>query len=191
VVDPKADVTDLLHRAQEGDAEAADALLGLAYGELRRLARARLRSGGRGALLDTSSLVHEWYVRFAEGHTLRLQDRVHFMRHASRVMRSVIVDFARRRTADRRGGNAPHLSLATPGTEALASAVGRGAREILGVHDGLDALEKLHPRMARVVEMRYFGGLTEAEIGEALGVTERTTRRDWEKARLWLLEFLR
>lgn len=189
-MDPKADVTDLLHRAQEGDAEAAEALLDIAYGELRRLARARLRSGGRGALLDTSSLVHEWYVRFADGQTLRLQDRVHFMRHASRVMRSVIVDFARRRAASRRGGGAPHLSLATPPTEALAS-VGRGAREILGVHEGLDALEKLNPRMARVVEMRYFGGLTEVEIAEALGVTERTTRRDWEKARLWLLEFLK
>lgn len=186
-VDPKANVTDLLHRAQQGDSQAREALLSATYTELRRLARARLRSGGRSTLLDTSSLVHEWYLRFAEGRTLRLQDRAHFMRHASRVMRSVIVDFARRRGAQRRGAGAPHQGL-TPSSSREPE---RGVREILRVHDALRELEKLDDRMAQVVEMRYFGGMTELEIAESLAVTERTVRRDWDKARRWLLELLK
>ena len=103
-------LTDLLHRAQDGDAEAADALFAATYSDLRKLARARLHSGGRSATLDTSSLVHESYLRFAAAGRLRFQDRVHFMRWAGRVMRSVIVDFARRRKA----GGAAAISRASP-----------------------------------------------------------------------------
>ena len=186
-VDPKADVTDLLRRVREGDEEASEALLAATYGELRRLARARLRGGGRSTLLDTSSLVSEWYLRFAEGHSLRLQDRVHFMRHASRVMRSVIVDFARRRAAHRRGGQERHVTFDPSVSEGTA----RGVGEILRVHEALHALERLDSRLAQVVEMRYFGGMTETEIAESLEVTDRTVRRDWDKARLWLRELLK
>jgi RNA polymerase sigma factor (TIGR02999 family) len=186
-VDPKADVTDLLHRAQEGDAEAGAALLDATYADLRRMARARLRAGGREVLLDTSSLVNEWYLRFSAGHKLRLQDRVHFMRHASRVMRSVIVDFARRRSALRRGGKAVAPDALAP----QAVEADRGPRQILRVHEALDALERLEPRMAQVVEMRYFGGMSETEIAACLGVTDRTVRRDWDRARLWLRDLLK
>jgi len=189
-MDPKAEVTDLLRRVQLGDASAQEALVAATYGDLRRLARARLRGGGRSAILDTSSLVNEWYLRFAEGHRLRLHDRVHFLRHASRVMRSVIVDVARRRTAGRRGGKAPHQALDTAAESSAGAGAAAGAAEILRVHDALHDLEKLDPRMAQVVEMRYFGGMSETEIGQTLGVTDRTVRRDWDKARLWLRELL-
>jgi len=181
------DLTGLIHRAQAGDAGAADALFAATYPELRRLARARLRDGGRSALVDTTSLVHEWYVRFASGSGLQLADRVHFMRYASRAMRAIIIDLARRRLAARRGGGAPHVSLTLGAAERIVA----GEEEILRVHEALEELAALDGRMAEVVELRYFGGMTEPEIAAALGVTERTVRRDWEKARLWLAEALR
>ena len=180
------ELTDLLRRAQQGDSEAANAVFAATYPELRRLARARLRGGGRHTLLDTTSLVHESYLRFVANKSLRLEDRVHFMRYAGRVMRSVIVDFARRRGALRRGRDITRVSL----TLDVDGAKG-GEAEILRVNEALDALTARDPRMARVVEMRYFGGMNETEIAEALAVTDRTVRRDWEKARLWLAEWLR
>ena len=183
---PPASLTELLHRAQKGDADAADSLFAATYAELRKMARGRLRAGGRNTLLDTSALVHESYLRFAGAGRLRLEDRVHFMRWAGRVMRSVIVDFARRRQADRRGGSIVHVTL-TPQIDARLPA---GEDEILRVHEALDAIGAVDARLAQVVEMRYFGGMTEAEIAEALGVTDRTVRRDWEKARLLLREAL-
>jgi RNA polymerase sigma factor (TIGR02999 family) len=186
-VDPPPDVTDLLHRAQAGDAAAADALFTATYGELRRLARARLRGGGRSALLDTTSLVHESYLRFVGAGSLRLENRVHFMRYAARVMRSVIVDYARRRDARRRGGGAAHVDLTLQNLGSVAV----GARQILRVHEALEELAKLDARMAQVVELRYFAGMSEPEIAEALEVSVRTVRRDWEKARLWLAESLK
>ena len=179
-------LTQLIHRATQGDADAADRLFAAMYDELRRLARARLRAGGRNTLLDTSSLVHESYLRFAAARQLRLQDRIHFMRWAGRVMRSVIVDFARRRLADRRGGGVTPLTLTT----SLGSKVSTGASEIVRVHEALNELAVHDPRMVTIVEMRYFGGMTETEIAEAVGVNERTVRRDWEKARLFLREVL-
>jgi RNA polymerase sigma factor (TIGR02999 family) len=179
-------LTDLIHRAQGGDAAAADALFAATYADLRRLARARLRAGGRDTFLDTSSLVHESYLRFAGAGRLQLADRLHFMRWAGRVMRSVIVDFARRRHADRRGGDMRKLTLTTQ----IDAEAPDGAAEILRVHEALDEIARMDPRMAQVVELRYFGGMTEVEIAEVLGVTDRTVRRDWEKARLLLREAL-
>jgi RNA polymerase sigma factor (TIGR02999 family) len=178
-------VTELLHRAERGDADAADRLFTTMYAELRRLARARLRAGGRDALLDTSSLVHESYLRFAGAGRLRLQDRTHFVRWAGRAMRSVIVDFARRRLADRRGGGQATVRLTT-GIGEVAS----GESEILRVHTALEDMAARDPRMADIVEMRYFAGMTQSEIAEAIGVHERTVRREWEKARLFLREAL-
>ena len=177
-------LTQLIHRAQDGDLEAADALYASTYADLRRLAHSRLRACSGHTLLDTTSLVHESYVRFAEASHLRLKDRVHFMRWSAVVMRSVIVDFARRRLAGRRGGAAR-----VPLDVELAAAAA-GEEEILGVHQALDRIAAVDPRMTQVVEMRYFGGLTEPEIAQALGVTERTVRRDWQKARLFLREAL-
>src|SRR5687767_889351 len=100
------DITALIHLAQQGDAKAADALFTFTYQELRKLARMRLRAGGRDAVLDTPALVHESYLRLVEVKRVRMEDRLHFLRYAGRAMRSVIVDFARRRQADRRGGGA-------------------------------------------------------------------------------------
>jgi RNA polymerase sigma factor (TIGR02999 family) len=156
------------------------------YGDLRRLARARLRVVGcRHTLLDTCSLVHESYLRFVRASRLHIEDRVHFMRWAAQVMRSVIVDFARRRLADRRGGGLAHVAI-----DADDAAADSGEEEIVAVHQALERITAVDPRMTQVVEMRYFGGLTEPEIAQALGVTERTVRRDWHKARLLLREAL-
>jgi RNA polymerase sigma factor (TIGR02999 family) len=185
-VDNPVSLTQLIHLAAQGDADAADRLFAAMYDELRRLARARLRAGGRNTQLDTSALVHESYLRFAAARQLRLQDRIHFMRWAGRVMRSVVVDFARRRLADRRGGGLTPLTLTT----SIGSGVSAGASEIVAVHEALDELAVHDPRMATIVEMRYFGGMTEPEIAEAVGVHERTVRREWEKARLFLREAL-
>jgi RNA polymerase sigma factor (TIGR02999 family) len=185
-MDGPACLTTLIHRAEKGDAEAANQLFTALYDDLRRLARAQLRSRGRNALLDTSSLVHETYLRFARAGRLQLQDRIHFMRWAGSVMRSVIVDMARRRLAYRRGGGVPSVAL----TKGVAAAVPSGASEILRVHDALDDIAVHDERMAKVVEMRYFGGMTEVEIAQAMGVNERTVRRDWDKARLFLREAL-
>jgi len=181
-------VTQLIHRAQDGDRDAVDALYAVTYADLRRLARARLRTGRRDTLLDTGGLVHESYLRFALSSRLKLEDRMHFMRWAAQVMRSVIIDFARRRLAGRRGAGAARVTLDAD----LMGAAGdmAGEEEILGVHRALERLSTVDPRLANVVEMRYFGGLTEPQIAEALGVTERTVRRDWHKARLLLQEAL-
>jgi RNA polymerase sigma factor (TIGR02999 family) len=181
----EGELTLLIRRAEAGDREAVDALFEASYRELRKLARARLRFDSRDATLDTTSLVHESYLRFVESGRLDLKDRACFLGYAGRAMRSIIVDFARERQASRRGGSAIRVPLTTgihPGSG--------GEEEILRVHEALEALATRDARMARVVEMRYFGGMTEAEIAQALGVTERTVRRDWEKARLLLAEAL-
>lgn len=174
-------LTGLIHDAQQGNADAADALFAATYSDLRRLARARLRGTRRHTLLDTGSLIHESYLRFAQGRNGPLEGREHFMRWASRVMRSVIVDHARRRLAERHGGGREHVTL----DDAIAAAPSAEA-EIVGVHNALDRLAAVDSRAAQLVELRYFGGFTDAEIAPVLGVTERTVRRDWLKARLLL-----
>jgi RNA polymerase sigma factor (TIGR02999 family) len=180
-------LTDLLGRVQGGDAEARDALFAAAYAELHGLAQARLRRGGRSALLDTTGLVHESYLRFARAGELRAEDRRAFFAYASQVMRSVVLNSVRERIALKRGGN-PQLSEASSG---LAADLPGDAQTILDVHEALKDLEKADARVARVAEMRYFGGYSEKEIAEALEVTERTVQRDWEKARLILAAALR
>ena len=158
------------------------------YRELRRLARARLAGGGRNTVLDTTALVHESYLRLARSHGLAFEDRARFMAYAGHVMRSVIVDLVRERQAERRGGDVTHVALTTQFGERLAA--DEGEREILRVHDALESLGALDPRLAQVVEMRYFAGMTEPEIAETLGITERTVRRDWAQARLFLADAL-
>lgn len=180
-------LTDLIQRAQAGDAAAMRLVFDAAYADLRRMARGRLRQSERGTLLDTTSLVHESYLRFAKAGQLRIEDRVHFFRFAGQVMRSVIVDMARARLTDRRGGDAPRVTLDT----AIGENTAAGEDEVVRVHEALNELERFDARMIQVVEMRYFAGMTEAQIGEALGVTDRTVRRDWEKARLLLAQALK
>jgi RNA polymerase sigma factor (TIGR02999 family) len=175
-------ITELLVRMQAGDEAARDALFAAAYDELRRLAGSRLRDGGRNTLLDTTALVHECYLRFVKVGQLRIEDRRAFFGYASRVMRSVIVDSARERLAECRGGGLSPLTLSTELVEGLADS----DETVLKVHEALDDLAQADARLAQVVEMRYFGGYSEREIAETLEVTERTVQRDWEKARLIL-----
>lgn len=170
------------------DAPPIDEMFSSCYGELRRLARSRLRDGGRNTLLDTTALVHETYLRLSKSMRNDHPERVRFFVYAGKVMRSVIVDLVRQRQTERRGGDAQHITL-TGDLHDPAACLGEA--QILGVDQALDDLAKVDKRMAQVVELRYFGGLTDAEIGEALGVTDRTVRRDWEQARLLLAEALK
>jgi RNA polymerase sigma factor (TIGR02999 family) len=182
-----ASLTDLLHQANAGDDGALKRVFDAAYPDLRRVARVRLSKRGRGALLDTTALVHESYLRFTNAGRLGIQDRQHFLRYAGHVMRSVIVDFVREGQAERRGGDALHVTLDT----GLNDGGVAEEAEILNVHEALQDLAKYDARLVQVVELRYFAGMTEAEIADALGVAERTVRRDWEKARLLLAEALK
>ncbi|MBK7660297.1 MAG: sigma-70 family RNA polymerase sigma factor [Betaproteobacteria bacterium] len=156
------------------------------YDELRRLARGRLAGGGRPTLLDTRSLVHEAYMRMQKGGGVAVNDREHFLAYAASTMRSVVIDFVRRRDADRRGGDAEHVTLQTD----AAADLGAADEEILAVHQALEKLADVDARLVRVVEMRYFAGLSDIEIAQALQVTDRTVRRDWERARLLLAQML-
>ena len=180
-------LTDLLRRVQGGDAEARDALFAAAYAELHGLAQARLRHGGRNALLDTTGLVHESYLRFARAGELLAEDRRAFFAYASQVMRSVILNSVRERIALKRGGNQQFLETSSP----LAGDLLGDEQAVLDVHEALKDLEQADPRLAQVAEMRYFGGYSEKEIAETLEITERTVQRDWEKARLILAAALR
>jgi RNA polymerase sigma factor (TIGR02999 family) len=179
-------ITVLIGQAQAGDDAALAAIFKLAYDDLRSLASRRLRAGGRDVFLDTTSLVHESFLRFTQAGRLNATDRSHFMNYAGRVMRSVIVDFVRERLAQRRGGDALHVTLDT----AAGNSANTGEDEILRVHEALEELAGHDEKLARVVELRYFGGLSEAEIAESLGIHVRTVRRYWEKARLLLADAL-
>jgi RNA polymerase sigma factor (TIGR02999 family) len=179
--------TTVIGGAERGGAESIDMLFAAAYQELRKLARGRLRAGGRNTVLDTTSLVHESYLRLTAAGQVRVQDRAHFLRYAACAMRSVIVDLVRQRHSARHGAAADRITLTTR----IGGGVNREEQQILRVHEAIGELTKHDSRMAQVVEMRYFGGLTETEIAEALDVTDRTVRRDWEKARLWLSEALK
>ena len=179
-------LTELLGQLEAGVPRAREALFAAAYTELHRLARTRLRDGGRNTVLDTTCLVHETYLRFVSAGELRAEDRRAFFAYASQVMRSVIVDSARERIAQKRGGDWLPLTLSTQ----LAANVD-DHETVLKVHEALQTLERADPRLAQVAQMRYFGGYSEREIAETLDIGERTVRRDWEKARLILAELVR
>ena len=181
-----SELTALLAAARQGDPLAAGQAFTLLYEDLRKLARARLRQHQTMTLLDTTSLLHEAYLKVAGNTDLAIEDRHHFFAYAARVMRSVIVDFARARLAERRGGAADHVVLDTHLSEKLAAP----ETDVLRVHDALEVLALADARLAQIVEMRYFGGMTEVEIAEVLGLSDRTVRRAWEKARLLLLAAL-
>jgi RNA polymerase sigma factor (TIGR02999 family) len=177
-----AELTVLIRRAADGDQQARAAVFRLIYGELCKLARAQLSRGGRDAQLDTVALVNEAYLRLEKAQHLKPDDRSRYFAYVGRVMRSVIVDCVRARAAQRRGGGTAHLTLTT----GIADAATSGETQVVRVHEALQELAAVDPRIVQVVEMRYFAGLSEREIASALGVAERTVRRDWEKARLLL-----
>ena len=180
-------ITQLLQQAGAGDALALAALFEVLYPELRRIAKQRLARANRNTFLDTTSLIHECYVKFAVADEMQPTDRRHFLAYSATAMRNIIVDFARARVAERRGGGAPHVTLDSMIIADLPS----GEDEVLGVHEALADLASLDARLAKVVEMRYFGGLADAEIADVLEVTVRTVQRDWEKARRVLSVALR
>jgi len=177
-----SDVTILLRRAAADDRAAIDELFALLYDDLNRMARARLADNRPITLLDTASLAHEAYLRLRNAERVDIENRAHFLAYVSQVLRAVIVDFARRRRAARRGGDQARVSLDTD----LADSIGDADGEVEQIDDALQVLEKSDPRLRRVVEMRYFGGMNDGEIAEALGVTARTVSRDLARARLLL-----
>ena len=184
------DLTGLIQRALAGDSGAANAVFEIAYPELCRRARMRLGSSARGATLDTAAVVHESFLRLVESGRVRVSDRQHFLRYAGRVMRAVIVDTVRERAAQRRGGDLQRVSLTGAGAVDRHSADANSELEILDLHAALTDLAEQNEQMADVVEMRYFAGMTEAEIAEVLGISDRSVRRIWTRARVWLADAL-
>jgi len=179
------EVTRLLRVARDGDANALEQVYELVYVELRRIAAARLRAERDGHTLQPTALVNEAYMKLAASPGSGIQDRSHFLSVAARAMRQVLVDHARRRDAAKRGaGVAPATltgrRLASPDQSRLES------DELLALDAALDRLDAMDSRLRQVVELRFFGGLTDTEVGEVLGVTRRTVQRDWTRARAWL-----
>ncbi len=180
-------ITELIQRANQGEQDALDRLFSELYSELHEMARSRVRRHAPITVLDTTALLHESYLRLVKVGALSVSNRAHFLAYAARVMRSIIVDFARQRLAERRGGGMVELPLDTQAGDQASSP----EADVVRVHDALDQLASADERLVHLVEMRYFGGLTEDEIAEALGVSVRTVQRDWEKARLLLAIALR
>jgi RNA polymerase sigma factor (TIGR02999 family) len=175
------EITNLLARWSDGDRAALDKLFPLVFGELRRLAHRYMRREKPGHTLQTTALVNEAYLRLVDQRNVRWQNRAHFFAIASQMMRRILVDHARSRKYDKRGGGA----LKIPLEEAAVIGMER-ARELIALDDALMALEKIDPRRSRVVEMRFFGGLDNEEIAEVLKIHPNTVTRDWNLARAWL-----
>ena len=185
--DPMPDLESLLRAADAGEPAAIDQVVALLYDELHRLAHSRLRRSPESMLLNTTSLVHEAYLQFQRKQSVGFASRHQFLAYAAKVMRGIVVDAIRAKHTDRHGGDAVMVTLNT----GVGDGVPTGDDETLQVHEALDELASKDLRLARVVEMRYFGGLAEVEIAGYLGVTERTVQRDWQKARLLLSSMLR
>ena len=174
-------VTDLLEAFEGGDRAALDRLLPLVYDELRRIAHHELQRERRDHTLSTTEVVHETYLKLLEHAQVSPGEKVRFLAVAATAMRRALIEYARRRDALKRGGGQRPLSF---DEEALPAA--DVPDDLLSLDEALTRLADLDPRLARVVECRYFGGLTEEETAAALGVTARTVRRDWVKAKAWL-----
>ncbi|MCG3159879.1 MAG: hypothetical protein JMDDDDMK_00904 [Acidobacteria bacterium] len=177
----KQEVTKLLRAWRAGDQTALDRLLPLVYDELRRLAGHYLRGERDGHTLQSSALVHEAYLLLVEQDQIDWQSRAHFFGVAAQVMRRVLVDYARARNRDKRGGKLARVSL-----DEVATLAEEQAAEMVALDEALEKLARLDPRKSRVVELRFFGGLSESETAEVLGVSEPTVVRDWRAAKAWL-----
>ncbi len=174
------EITRMLQAARGGSEAAIEGLYGRVYDELRRLARRQINRL-RGGPLQTTEVVHEAYLRLCKQVELGVEDRAHFYAISAQAMRRVLIDHFRGRQAKRRGGSERPLTL----DEGRIPIEGRGA-VLLDLDEALERLAAMSPRLARVVELKFFGGMTEKEIGVALGVSERTVRGDWRKAKGWL-----
>lgn len=180
--EPK-DVSAILTAWGEGDQKAGDELIGIVYQELRRLAAHYLEGEREGHTLQPTALVHELYLKLLAGKPPHLQDREHFLAVAARQLRHIVVDHARNKNAQKRGGSQGTISLSA---EAHGMFVPVDAR-VIDLDQALGRLEGLDSRAAQVVELRFFGGLTDDEVGRALGISLATVKRDWDFARSWLL----
>ena len=177
-----AELTQLIARARGGDSDASDALFRAVYEDLRQLAGRQVGRGDGGGLGRTS-LVHEAYLRLAKPEALALSDREHFFAVAARVMRQIAVDHARARLAVKRGGDADVTGL---DTGVPAPDQGPDHDQLIALNGALDELENAERRLARLVELRFFGGMTLEEAGGAIGLSPRTLKRDWRRARAFL-----
>jgi RNA polymerase sigma factor (TIGR02999 family) len=180
-----SDIASALERIDRQANAELDAAFAAWYPELKKIAHARLRGSGLQASMQTTALVHDSYLKLAGGPKLAIRDRLQFLSYASRALRSIVVDVVRGERALRRGGDASIVTLDTGVVEDLPAST-----DVETVNDALAELEKIDKGLASLVEMRFFGGMTEAEIGEALGVSERTVGREWRKARTLLLTLI-
>jgi RNA polymerase sigma factor (TIGR02999 family) len=181
-----ADITAQLQAWAAGELAARETLFPLVYDELRRIAHRQLQREWQRHTLDTTALVHEAYLKLVDQTRVDFTDRAHFFGVAANAMRRILVDYARRYLAEKRGGAPRRVTL----TDDMLVADER-ADTLLSINDALDELSRIDERLSRVVECRFFGGLTEEETAEVLGVTARTVRRDWTKAKGWLHRTLR
>ena len=178
---PPQKVTQLLHAWRRGEGAALDRLVPIVYDELRRLAHCYMARERARNTLQTTALIHEAYLRLVDAHQVDWKNRVHFFAISANVMRRILVEFARARGRHKRGAGARNVTF----DDVAVIAPGPG-EDLVSVDEALEALAAIEPRQAKVVEMRFFGGMTEEETAEMLGVSTDTVLRDWKKAKLWL-----
>lgn len=180
-------ITNLLKKVSKGNREAFDELLPMVYDELKRVAGSRLSMQRDGHTLNATALVHEAYLKLVDQANVEWNSRAHFFAVASRAMRQILIDYAKWKNADKRGGGAPHVVLDQ--IEEFFSYEGTG--NVLAIDEALERLAEFDERGAEVVQYRFFGGLTHAEIADVLGMSEITVRRSWTMAKTWLRRELR
>jgi RNA polymerase sigma-70 factor, ECF subfamily len=188
-----ADITVLLRAWRDGDRSALDRLTPLLYGELRRLACKFMQQERPEHTLQATALVNEAYLRLVDIKAVDWQDRAHFMAIAAQTMRRVLVDAARARTAEKRGGGRERVDggASSVDLDGIPAAGTDRAREVCALDEALDALARMDPRRAKVIELRFFGGLTVEETAEVLQISPQSVMRDWRLARAWLMRELR
>jgi RNA polymerase sigma factor (TIGR02999 family) len=181
------EITKLIRASNSGDQAALGGLFQILYDDLRLIAHRRMQLNGAVTSLDTTSLLHETYLRLLSGGELQLNDRRHFFAYAATAMRHIVVDFVRKRLAEKRGGEIVLITLNTNISDSACA----GSDEVLRVQEALEVLGTIDARLVSVVELRYFCGMTEIEIADALELNVRTVNRDWEKAKLLLMSILK
>ena len=177
---PASSISSLISAAEQGDRAAAESLFGMLYGELHRLAKRELARQGIPVSLGATTLLHQAYLEMAGQDQASFPDRARFMAYAARVMRGLIIDHARNRRAQKRGGQFEITSLGSEGADAADH------RELIQISEVLDEFSKADPLLSEVVDLKFFCGFTFAEIGTMKGISERTVQRQWEKARIYL-----
>jgi len=181
----RGEITQLLVRVSNGDREAESALMPLVYDELRRQARRYMRNERPNNSIQSTDLVHEAYLKLIEQREVNWQNRAHFFGVSAQLMRRILVDRARARLAEKRGGSREKVSL-----DSAVAFSAEQSEEFLALHEALERLAQRDPRQGRVVELKFFGGLTDEETAEVLGVAPRTVKRNWQVAKAWLLREL-